>query len=197
MSTKDPFLKTIVVDFLVDQNVVRGVGSDIHADTNDKERLVFKALSKFLYHLYIRFSPNITCYCPLLQNFLICDNNKFFCVVFVNGKFCKYLALVTINDFFFFGFNISRNIGFVTSNPNKLFTKVLNKGYFFIFPIGLLHFQFNIWEVIALTIASLSSQKPKLITMENVLFGSNPPINSNVLIKAFQLDKSVVDSFQK
>ncbi|KAK7854635.1 germin-like protein subfamily 1 member 11 [Quercus suber] len=29
-------------------------------------------------------------------------------------------------------------VGFVTSNPNKLFTKVLNKGHFFIFPIGLL-----------------------------------------------------------
>ena len=138
----------------------------------------------------------------LLQNFLICDNNKDFCVAFVNGKFCKDLALVTTNDFFSFGLNISRNttnkfgsnvtlliidkllglntlgiflacldfvpyglnsphnhprntkhlvvkdgtflVGFVTSNPNKLFTKVLNKGYFFIFPIGLIHFQFNI-----------------------------------------------------
>ena len=63
------------------------------------------------YIFYISdFSPYITCYCPLLQNFLICDNNKIFCVVFVNGKFCKYLALVTINDFSFFGFNVSRNI---------------------------------------------------------------------------------------
>ena len=62
------------------------------------------------YIIYIRFSPYITCYCPLLQNFLICDNNKIFCVVFVNGKFCKYLALVTINDFSFFVFNVSRNI---------------------------------------------------------------------------------------
>ena len=31
-------------------------------------------------------------------------------------------------------------VGFVTSNPNKLFTKVLNKGDVFIFPIGLIHF---------------------------------------------------------
>ena len=63
------------------------------------------------YIFYISdFSPYIACYCPLLQNFLICDNNKIFCVVFVNGKFCKYLALVTINDFSFFVFNVSRNI---------------------------------------------------------------------------------------
>ena len=31
-------------------------------------------------------------------------------------------------------------VGFVTSNPNKLFTKVLNKGDVFVFPIGLIHF---------------------------------------------------------
>ncbi|KAG2650996.1 hypothetical protein PVAP13_1NG213800 [Panicum virgatum] len=35
-------------------------------------------------------------------------------------------------------------VGFVTSNPdNKLFTKVLNKGDVFVFPQGLIHFQFN------------------------------------------------------
>ena len=31
-------------------------------------------------------------------------------------------------------------VGFVTSNPNKLFTKVLNKGDVFVVPIGLIHF---------------------------------------------------------
>ena len=31
-------------------------------------------------------------------------------------------------------------VGFVTTNPNKLFTKVLNKGDVFVFPIGLIHF---------------------------------------------------------
>ena len=148
------------------------------------------------YIIYVRFSPLHNMLLSLLQNFLICDNNKDFCVAFVNGKFCKDLALVTTNDFFSFGLNISRNttkkvgsnvtpliidkllglntlgislaclgfapyglnpphthpcntkhlvvkggtflVGFVTSNPNKLFTKVLNKGHFFIFPIGLL-----------------------------------------------------------
>ena len=133
-------------------------------------------------------------------NYLICDNNKLFflCVEFVNGKFCKDHAMVSANDFFFFGINITRSIGnkvgsnvtlvnvdklaglntlgislarldfapyglnpphthplgtellvviegtllvgFVTSNPNKLFTKVLNKGDVFVFPIGLMHF---------------------------------------------------------
>ena len=89
-------------------------------------------------------------------------------------------------------------VGFVTSNPtNKLFTKVLNKGDIFIFLIGLIHFQFNIGETNALAFSGLSSQNPGLITIANAIFGSNPPINPDVLIKAFQLDKSVVDYLQK
>nr|POE99314.1 germin-like protein subfamily 1 member 6 [Quercus suber] len=40
-------------------------------------------------------------------------------------------------------------------------------------------------------------QNPGLITIANAVFGSNPPINPDVLIKAFQLDKSAVDYLQK
>ena len=87
--------------------------------------------------------------------------------------------------------------GFVTSDPNKLFTKVLNKGDVFIFPIGLIHFQINIGETVALAFASFNSQNPGLITITNAVFGSNPPINPDVLIKAFQLDKGVVEYLQK
>ena len=61
-------------------------------------------------------------------------------------------------------------VGFVTSNPNKLFTKVLNKGDVFVFPIGLIHFQFNIGETNALAFSSLSSQNLGLITMANTRF---------------------------
>ena len=88
-------------------------------------------------------------------------------------------------------------VGFVTSNPNKLFTKVLNKGDVFVFPIGLIHFQFNIGQTNAIAFASLNSQNPRLITIANAVFGSNPPINLDVLAKAFQLDKNLVDYLQK
>ncbi|KAK4607321.1 hypothetical protein RGQ29_001231 [Quercus rubra] len=89
-------------------------------------------------------------------------------------------------------------VGFVTSNPtNKLFTKVLNKGDVFVFPIGLIHFQFNIGETNAVSFSGLSSQNPGLITIASAVFGSYPPINPDVLIKAFQLDKSVVDYLEK
>ncbi|KAJ9170509.1 hypothetical protein P3X46_018612 [Hevea brasiliensis] len=88
-------------------------------------------------------------------------------------------------------------VGFVTSNPNRLITKVLNAGDVFVFPIGLIHFQFNIGQTNAVAISGLSSQNPGVITIANAVFGSNPPINPYVLTKAFQVDKNVVNYLQK
>ncbi|XP_075650669.1 germin-like protein subfamily 1 member 14 [Castanea sativa] len=89
-------------------------------------------------------------------------------------------------------------VGFVTSNPeNRLFTKTLNKGDVFVFPIGLIHFQLNVGKTDALAISGLSSQNPGVITIADAVFGSNPPINPDVLTKAFQLDKKVVEELQK
>ena len=88
--------------------------------------------------------------------------------------------------------------GFVTSDPDyRLFTKNLNQGDAFVFPMGLIHFQMNMGETNAVALSSFSSQNPGLITIANAVFGSNPPINPIVLIKAFQVDKNVVDYLQK
>jgi quercetin dioxygenase-like cupin family protein len=89
-------------------------------------------------------------------------------------------------------------VGFVKSNPdNRLFTKTLNMGDIFVFPIGLIHFQFNVGKTNVVAFASLGSQNLGLIAIAKNVFGANPPINPDVLIKAFQLDKNVVDSLQK
>ncbi|XP_034680527.1 germin-like protein subfamily 1 member 13 isoform X1 [Vitis riparia] len=88
-------------------------------------------------------------------------------------------------------------VGFVTSNPeNRLISKVLYKGDVFVFPIGLIHFQFNVGKTNAVAIAGLSSQNPGVITIANAVFGSDPPINADVLTRAFQLDKNVVNYLQ-
>ncbi|XP_031259162.1 germin-like protein subfamily 1 member 17 [Pistacia vera] len=88
-------------------------------------------------------------------------------------------------------------VGFVTSNPNNtLISKVLNKGDVFVFPIGLVHFQFNIRKTNAFAFAGLSSQNPGVITIANAVFGSNPPINPDFLAKAFMLDVKVVKDLQ-
>ena len=80
-------------------------------------------------------------------------------------------------------------VGFVTSNPkNRLITKVLYSGDVFIFPVGLIHFQFNIGKINSVAFAGLSSHNPSVITIANAVFGSKPPINPDVLAKAFLLN---------
>ncbi|TYG38626.1 hypothetical protein ES288_D13G238600v1 [Gossypium darwinii] len=88
-------------------------------------------------------------------------------------------------------------VGFVMANPTHcLFTKILNPGDVFVFPFGLIHFQFNIGKTAAVAFAGLSSQNAGVITIANAAFGSNPPINPDVLAKAFQLNKNVVKYLQ-
>ncbi|KAK8328839.1 hypothetical protein V6Z11_A11G278300 [Gossypium hirsutum] len=88
-------------------------------------------------------------------------------------------------------------VGSVTSNPdNRLFTNVLKTGDVFVFPVGLIHFQFNIGKTNAIALAGLSSQNPGVISIANAVFGSKPPINPDVLTKAFKLDKEVVEYLQ-
>ncbi|XP_077242847.1 putative germin-like protein 2-1 [Tasmannia lanceolata] len=89
------------------------------------------------------------------------------------------------------------SVGFVTSNPeNRLVTKTLCKGDVFVFPVNLIHFQYNVGPTNAIAIAALNSENPGVITMANAIFGSNLPISSDVLAKAFQLDKNVVEYLQ-
>ncbi|KAL3846197.1 hypothetical protein ACJIZ3_003600 [Penstemon smallii] len=91
----------------------------------------------------------------------------------------------------------SLQVGFVTSNPdNNLITRTIKKGDVFVFPIGLVHFQRNVETGNAVAIAALSSQNPGVITIANTVFGSNPGISGDILAKAFQVDKSVVDQLQ-
>ncbi|TYH28743.1 hypothetical protein ES288_A02G168200v1 [Gossypium darwinii] len=88
-------------------------------------------------------------------------------------------------------------VGFVTSNPDsRLFTKVLYPGDVFVFPLGLIHFQFNIGHTNAVAFAALSSQNPGVVTIASAVFGSDPDINPDVLAKAFQLDKKIVNQLQ-
>ncbi|GFY99165.1 RmlC-like cupins superfamily protein [Actinidia rufa] len=88
-------------------------------------------------------------------------------------------------------------VGFVTSNPdNRLITKVLQKGDVFVFPVGLVHFQQNVGYGNAVAIASLSSQNPGVITVATAVFGSNPAIAGDILAKAFQVDKKIVEHIQ-
>ncbi|XP_038975605.1 putative germin-like protein 2-1 isoform X2 [Phoenix dactylifera] len=90
-------------------------------------------------------------------------------------------------------------VGFVTSNTNNgnlIFTKMLKKGDVFVFPEGLIHFQFNYGPTPAVAVAALSSQNLGVITIANAVFGSNPPISDAVLAKAFQVGKDTIKYLQ-
>lgn len=88
--------------------------------------------------------------------------------------------------------------GFVSSNQNNntLFAKVLHPGDVFVFPLGQIHFQLNIGKINAVAFAGLGSQNPGVITVANAIFGANPPINSDIISRAFQLDKNIVQYLQ-
>ncbi|CAL5346440.1 unnamed protein product [Camellia sinensis] len=91
----------------------------------------------------------------------------------------------------------SLEVGFVTSNPNnRLISKVLQKGDVFVFPINLIHFQRNVGNGNVVAIAALSSQNPGVNAIANVVFGAKPDISTDVLAKAFQLDKNIVANIQ-
>ncbi|KAF2317904.1 hypothetical protein GH714_041224 [Hevea brasiliensis] len=92
----------------------------------------------------------------------------------------------------------SLEVGFVTSNPeNRFITKILHQGDVFVFPAGLIHFQRNLGTGRAFAISGLSSQNPGIVTIANAVFGSTPEISSDVLVKAFQVDKNVINYLQK
>ncbi|KAB1202698.1 Germin-like protein subfamily 1 member 20 [Morella rubra] len=109
--------------------------------------------------------------------------------VFVNGKFCKDPKLANANDFFFSGLQIPRN----TSNPVGSTVTPVNVAQ--IAGLNTLEYPwpFNVGYGNAVALAGLSSQNPGVITIANAVFGSNPPINPDVLSKAFQVDKKVID----
>jgi hypothetical protein len=56
----------------------------------------------------------------------------------------------------------------LTQKLNKFFSKMLNEGDIFVFPQGLIHFQFNpSFDKLAVAIATLSSQNPGGITINS------------------------------
>ncbi|XP_073296972.1 germin-like protein subfamily 1 member 14 [Primulina huaijiensis] len=93
-------------------------------------------------------------------------------------------------------------VGFIESNPsdpnepNKLYAKILSPGDVYMFPRGMLHFQYNVGKTNAVAYASFNSQNPGVVTVASSLFGSKPPVEPEVLAKAFQIDVKMVEYLQ-
>ncbi|KAL8036848.1 hypothetical protein ABFX02_11G003100 [Erythranthe guttata] len=154
-----------------------------------------------------------------LQDFCVADSTT---SARVNGHACKNPSSVGANDFSFSGLHMPGN----TSNPNGskvtpvtvsqlpgLNTLGISMVRIDYLPWGInpphTHprateiltviegsLQRNVGTVNAVAIAALSSQNPGVITIANAVFGSKPDFSGDVLAKAFQVDKSVVDQLQ-
>ncbi|CAK9250607.1 unnamed protein product, partial [Sphagnum jensenii] len=87
-------------------------------------------------------------------------------------------------------------VGFVDTN-DKFYPAVIRKGDVYVFPRGLVHFQFNIGKSPAVALGVLNSQNPGVQLMANALFGAQPTIMDAVLAKAFIIPTSEVEIIKK
>ena len=89
----------------------------------------------------------------------------------------------------------SLDVGFVTT-AGKLVARSMCKGELFVFPRGLLHFQKNNGGSPAVAISALNSQLPGTLSLAMAMFGSSPPVPTDVLVRALQTDGGVVEAIK-
>ncbi|KAM3692916.1 hypothetical protein ACJW31_08G124600 [Castanea mollissima] len=83
-------------------------------------------------------------------------------------------------------------VGFVDTT-NKLFTQTLQKGDVFVFPKGLVHFQYNADpQEIALATSAFGSANAGTVLLPNSLFTTG--IDDNVLAKSFKMDVATIQA---
>ncbi|XP_059431209.1 germin-like protein 9-3 [Corylus avellana] len=81
-------------------------------------------------------------------------------------------------------------VGFVDTT-NKLFTQTLQTGDIFVFPKGLVHFQYNaVANASAMAVSAFGSANAGLISLPNTLF--NTSIDDNVLALSFKTDVATI-----
>ncbi|CAN0916825.1 Germin-like protein 9-3 [Linum grandiflorum] len=87
----------------------------------------------------------------------------------------------------------SLQVGFVDTT-NKLFTQTLQVGDMFVFPKGLVHFQYNAGKGTALALSAFGSASAGTVSLPATLFATN--IDNTVLAKSFKTDVSVIQALK-
>ncbi|KAK6163573.1 hypothetical protein DH2020_000437 [Rehmannia glutinosa] len=91
-------------------------------------------------------------------------------------------------------FKGSLEVGFVDST-NKLFTQTLQQGDIFVFPKGLVHFQYNVdAKNPALAISGFGSANAGTVSLPNTLFNST--IDDSVLAMSFKTDVPTIQKLK-
>ncbi|CAA0812692.1 Putative germin-like protein subfamily 1 member 2 [Striga hermonthica] len=91
----------------------------------------------------------------------------------------------------------SIEVGFVSSAPSYVhYSKNLEKGDVFIIPVGLLHYFRNAGQNNTVLLAVVNSQNAGIVPFTNGIFAAKPPIDSEYLGKAYQLDEKTIQRLQ-
>ncbi|KAI7733422.1 hypothetical protein M8C21_005171 [Ambrosia artemisiifolia] len=89
----------------------------------------------------------------------------------------------------------SLDVGFIDTTNNKLFTQKLQEGDIFVFPKGLVHFQFNSdVNNTALALSAFGSASPGTVSVPNSVFNST--IDDNVLALSFKTDVATIQKIK-
>ncbi|KAK9999619.1 hypothetical protein SO802_019222 [Lithocarpus litseifolius] len=84
--------------------------------------------------------------------------------------------------------------GFVDTT-NKLFTQTLQAGDIFVFPKGLVHFQYNAnTQIPALAVSAFGSANAGTVSLPNTLFTTG--IDNNILAKSFKTDIATIQALK-
>ncbi|KAM7269376.1 hypothetical protein ACFE04_024873 [Oxalis oulophora] len=88
----------------------------------------------------------------------------------------------------------SLNVGFIDTT-NKLFTQTLQLGDIFVFPKGLVHFQFNSdSQDPAVAVSAFGSCNAGTVSIPNNLFGTD--IDDTILAKSFKTDVDTIKALK-
>ena len=93
-----------------------------------------------------------------------------------------------------FLFRGTLQVGFVDTT-NKLFNQTLQTGDIFVFPKGLVYFQYNAdTQIPALAISAFGSANAGTVSLPNTLFTTG--IDDNILAKSFKTDIATIQALQ-
>ncbi|KAM3740762.1 hypothetical protein ACB098_08G123200 [Castanea mollissima] len=93
-----------------------------------------------------------------------------------------------------FLFQGTLQVGFVDTT-NKLFTQTLQAGDIFVFPKGLVHFQYNAdTQIPAIAVSAFGSANAGTVSLPNTLFTTG--IDDNILAKSFKTDIATIQALK-
>ncbi|KAG8388649.1 hypothetical protein BUALT_Bualt02G0147300 [Buddleja alternifolia] len=87
-------------------------------------------------------------------------------------------------------------VGLITTGNNVQYSKVLGVGEIYVVPKGVVHFQKNVGQEKALIYAAFNSHLARTVLAGVNLFCSRPYVDYEVMTRAFQVDKTVIDKIK-